>query len=110
MAVLGKRKAPESSASEVDANELLRRHFEARFQPLEEKASPQTQNDEVGEDSEEDEEWGGLSNDDEDEENEDDEDVDVSEDESSDEDGMVYHLCSAEYLVLTAVKIPQQLK
>lgn len=104
MAVLGKRKAPESSASEVDANELLRRHFEARFQPLEEKASDETQNDEVEEDSEEDEEWGGLSNDDEDE------DVDVSEDESSDEDGMVYHLCSAEYLVLTAVKIPQQLK
>ncbi|KID79923.1 uncharacterized protein G6M90_00g014600 [Metarhizium brunneum] len=65
MAVLGKRKAPASSISEPDANELLRRHFEARFQPLEERLSNTKSEEQADEgDSDEDSEWGGLSNDD----------------------------------------------
>ncbi|KHN99499.1 uncharacterized protein MAM_02352 [Metarhizium album ARSEF 1941] len=66
MAVLGKRKAPDSSTRETDAHELLRRHFEATFQPLAGSASTPSppgggQADEAN--SEGDSEWGGLSDD-----------------------------------------------
>lgn len=89
MAILGKRKAPESSVSELDANEIFRRHFEAQFAPL----APHTKNgtsqaqdddneDVEHEDADEDEdekggqddqhsdnsEWGGLSGEEDDEE------------------------------------------
>ncbi|GAO18407.1 hypothetical protein UVI_02046750 [Ustilaginoidea virens] len=40
MAVLGKRKASASSTPPLDADDLLRRHFEARFQPLEIQTAP----------------------------------------------------------------------
>ncbi|KAK8933028.1 Protein FAF1 [Metarhizium anisopliae] len=89
MAVLGKRKAPASSISEPDANELLRRHFEARFQPLEERPSNTKSEEQADEgDSDEDSEWGGLSNDDAagSDEEEDDDAEDLLEDESSDDD------------------------
>ena len=87
MAVLGKRKASESSAPEVDANELLRRHFEARFQPLEEKASSTRPEEADLEDDDRNSEWDGLSNDDDGEEHDnDDEDINGSE-EDSDSDG-----------------------
>lgn len=75
MAVLGKRKAPQPSISEEDANEIFRRHFEAQFRPVAEAAptgaatagsDDEDLNDSDGqdEDSEEDSEWGGLSDDD----------------------------------------------
>ncbi|KAG8416619.1 pre-rRNA processing and 40S ribosomal subunit assembly [Metarhizium acridum] len=90
MAVLGKRKAPASSISEPDANELLRRHFEARFQPLEERPSSTKAEQQAAEgDSNEDSEWGGLSNDDaadSNDEEEFDDAEDVSEHESGDDD------------------------
>ncbi|KAG5999980.1 hypothetical protein E4U21_006052 [Claviceps maximensis] len=85
MAVPRKRKAnPVSSVpdeEEIDANELLRRHFEARFQPLGEQSSskPSTGHAESREPSEEelDSEWDGLS----------DEDIE-DDDEGCDEDEM----------------------
>ncbi|KAG5963024.1 hypothetical protein E4U58_003702 [Claviceps cyperi] len=57
MALPCKRKAP---SEDIDANELLRRHFEARFEPLAGTASQHTDQDEpqTGED---DSEWDGLS-------------------------------------------------
>ncbi|KAI6782162.1 uncharacterized protein J7T54_002399 [Emericellopsis cladophorae] len=79
MAVLGKRKAlAPSKEEEIDAEEILRRHFEARFAPLETPTAPavadtdeRTTNevDESDDDAEQDEddnaedEWGGLSDD-----------------------------------------------
>ncbi|EFY93359.1 hypothetical protein MAC_00597 [Metarhizium acridum CQMa 102] len=87
MAVLGKRKAPASSISEPDANELLRRHFEARFQPLEERPSSTKAEQQAAEgDSNEDSEWGGLSNDDAADSN-DEEEFDDAEDVSEHESG-----------------------
>jgi hypothetical protein len=63
MAVLGKRKASEQSPSTEDAEEIFRRHFEARFKPLpaEETAKSGATPDAHDEDDEEDSEWGGLS-------------------------------------------------
>ncbi|CCE27966.1 uncharacterized protein CPUR_01440 [Claviceps purpurea 20.1] len=57
MALSRKRKAP---SEDIDAHELLRRHFEARFEPLAGTASQHTDRDEpqTGED---DSEWDGLS-------------------------------------------------
>ncbi|KAG6021016.1 hypothetical protein E4U40_005646 [Claviceps sp. LM458 group G5] len=57
MALPRKRKAP---SEDIDAHELLRRHFEARFEPLAGTASQHTDRDEpqTGED---DSEWDGLS-------------------------------------------------
>ncbi|KOS17918.1 hypothetical protein ESCO_003097 [Escovopsis weberi] len=56
MAVLGKRKAPEPTISDEDAQEIFRRHFEARFNPLAAEQSRQhkTQNDDSGEDDNDD--------------------------------------------------------
>ncbi|KND94924.1 hypothetical protein TOPH_00599 [Tolypocladium ophioglossoides CBS 100239] len=69
MAVLGKRKAPEPAVSQEDANEIFRRHFESRFEPLEaskknkkEEESHEVDDEESGSEREE-EEWGGLSDD-----------------------------------------------
>ncbi|PNY24394.1 Swr1-complex protein 5 [Tolypocladium capitatum] len=62
MAVLGKRKAPEPAVSQEDANEIFRRHFESRFEPLEASKENKTE-DETKEVDDEDEEWGGLSDD-----------------------------------------------
>ncbi|KAG5959255.1 hypothetical protein E4U57_000817 [Claviceps arundinis] len=81
MALPRKRKAP---SEEIDANELLRRHFEARFEPLAGAASQPTDQDEpqTGED---DSEWDGLSEEganDRERENEE----GFSEDDSQDED------------------------
>ncbi|GAB0135636.1 hypothetical protein EsDP_00003967 [Epichloe bromicola] len=60
MAVLGKRKAPsEPATAGIDANDLLRRHFEARFQPLSDEPSVPTDKAEDSEDQ--DSEWDGLS-------------------------------------------------
>lgn len=104
MAVLGKRKAPESTISDIDANELLRRHFEARFQPLE--ANPSNAKPEVEADDSEDSEWGGLSSDDEVENDEEDDNLDdVSEDES-DDDGT--HSSPRLPSTCLLVQIPQQ--
>jgi hypothetical protein len=72
MAVLGKRKAPSPSKEETtDAEEILRRHFEARFAPLETSTAPAIAadgdahsevDDSDDDDADQDEdEWGGLS-------------------------------------------------
>ena len=75
MAVLGKRKAPEPAVSQEDANEIFRRHFESRFEPLEaskkksrtdeEEESDDDDDEQSGDESEEEQEdeWGGLSDD-----------------------------------------------
>lgn len=78
MAVLGKRKAPEPAVSQEDANEIFRRHFESRFEPLEASKIKKDEEEEEGEeaddgddgneesgseDEEDEEEWGGLSDD-----------------------------------------------
>ncbi|KAG5975947.1 hypothetical protein E4U56_002986 [Claviceps arundinis] len=81
MALPRKRKAP---SEEIDAHELLRRHFETRFEPLAGAASQPTDQDEpqTGED---DSEWDGLSEEganDRERENEE----GFSEDDSQDED------------------------
>ncbi|KAG5973961.1 hypothetical protein E4U55_000171 [Claviceps digitariae] len=72
MAVPRKRKAsPESSPPDhLDAHDLLRRHFEARFQPLDQQASSKSttplQHQHQPEQSDEDQhsEWAGLSDED----------------------------------------------
>ncbi|KAG5934217.1 hypothetical protein E4U60_004030 [Claviceps pazoutovae] len=81
MALPRKRKAP---SEEIDAHELLRRHFEARFEPLAGTASQHTDQDEpqTGED---DSEWGGLSEEEANDQGGDNE-KDLSEDDSQDED------------------------
>ncbi|KAI9166779.1 Protein FAF1 [Paramyrothecium foliicola] len=63
MAVLGKRKASEQTTSAEEAEEIFRRHFEARFKPLDdEPKAASTRDDQDAPDSdEEDSEWGGLS-------------------------------------------------
>lgn len=82
MAVLGKRKAPDPSVSEHDAEDIFRRHFEAQFAPID-AAAPTKAAAEVGSDEEEEEEedaeWGGLSD-------EDDDDDGIEDEEEEDED------------------------
>lgn len=63
MAVLGKRKAAAAPAQE-SAEEIFRRHFEARFAPLDgEEATATADDNEVLSDGDDDDEseWGGLS-------------------------------------------------
>lgn len=82
MAVLGKRKArPEPQEDDTDAEAIFRRHFEARFQPLAETATTSTR-EPAREDSDDESEWGGLSDDGEDEGFEDQDDGDLDSDES----------------------------
>ncbi|KAG6172406.1 hypothetical protein E4U27_006989 [Claviceps purpurea] len=83
MALPRKRKAP---SEDIDAHELLRRHFEARFEPLAGTASQHTDQDEpqTGED---DSEWGGLSEGEANDQGEDNEEG-SSEDDSQDEDDL----------------------
>lgn len=77
MAVLGKRKAEDPSTSEIDANEIFRKHFEARFLPLEPTTPTAVDEEQKPGESEEDEsEWGGLSDDNDEEEDDDDDTVD----------------------------------
>lgn len=75
MAVLGKRKAREPKVSEEEANEIFRRHFEARFKPIEEptperSAAPaqaasedEDDDDSAGDEDSDESEWGGFSDD-----------------------------------------------
>ena len=50
---------PESP--ELDAQEIFRRHFEAQFAPLPEVPKPTVLEEESEAESEEEDEWGGLS-------------------------------------------------
>ncbi|KAK2591842.1 pre-rRNA processing and 40S ribosomal subunit assembly [Conoideocrella luteorostrata] len=90
-AVLGKRKARDASSNaQVDASELLRRHFEAQFLPLEQTGCTKPRDggeDMVGhdggeekgeEEKDEEEEWNGLSEDNGGDDTDEDEDEDVS--------------------------------
>lgn len=73
-AVLGKRKAREAASEPTegteDANEIFRRHFEAQFKPLQVAPVQQHSAAELDEDeetdSEDDSEWGGISDEEED--------------------------------------------
>ncbi|KAM3566938.1 hypothetical protein ARSEF4850_000109 [Beauveria asiatica] len=76
MAVLGKRKsrndAPSDGVSELDAEAIFRRHFEAQFEPLgdEDKAARAQREHDDDDDDDDDEdgdgdEWGGFSSDEE---------------------------------------------
>ncbi|KFY09032.1 hypothetical protein V492_05674, partial [Pseudogymnoascus sp. VKM F-4246] len=69
----------EDGEEELDAAEIFRRHFEAKFKPLpdvKEKKKNRVVEEEEDDEDEEDEEWGGLSgeSEDDDEEEESDED------------------------------------
>ncbi|KAK4069914.1 uncharacterized protein Triagg1_6709 [Trichoderma aggressivum f. europaeum] len=90
MAVLGKRKAPEPTASTEDAQEIFRRHFEAQFLPLPEaKRKAKAVEEEDGSEDDGDAsgseggEWDGLSSEDDDE---DEDGVEDDEDDEEDED------------------------
>ena len=70
----------EDSEEELDAAEIFRRHFEARFKPLpdveEKKGRKKGAVVEEEDDEDEDEEWGGLSGESEDDDEEEDSDGD----------------------------------
>jgi hypothetical protein len=70
MAVLGKRKAPGPSIDEQEAQEIFRRHFEAQFNPLPAAGTDKRPVDDESdaEQSEDESEWGGLSEEEEKEE------------------------------------------